>query len=51
MKNRVGEVRIKTYYFDDELIWTAYLFSLPSFYVTGYVLGMRNKEIMGIKAS
>ena len=51
MKNSVGEIRIITHYFDDELIWSAYLVSLPSFYIVGYVLGMSDKEIMSIKTS
>jgi hypothetical protein len=51
MKNSVGEIRIITHYFDDELIWSAYMASLPSFYIVGYVLGMSDKEIMSIKTS
>jgi len=51
MKNSVGEIRIITHYFDDELIWSAYIVSLPSFYIVGYVLGMGDKEIMSIKTS
>jgi len=49
IEERIGEVRITNHYFDDELIWTAYFASFPSFYILGYVLGMNNKEIMGIK--
>ena len=49
MKNSIGEIRIITHYFDDELIWSAYVASLPSFYIVGYVLGMNDKKIMSIK--
>ncbi len=46
---QVGEVRITSHYFDDELIWTAYILSLPSFYILGFVLGMNYKEIVSKK--
>ena len=47
---QVGEIRITTHYFDEELIWTAYILCLPSFYILGYVLGMNYNEIVSKKA-
>lgn len=39
-----SEVRINMHYFDDELIWSAVVVSLPAFFVTGLVIDSRRKQ-------
>ncbi|MAU29745.1 MAG: hypothetical protein CMA26_01335 [Euryarchaeota archaeon] len=38
------EVRITMHYFDDELIWSAVLASLPAFFVTGLVIDVKRPQ-------
>jgi len=40
-----GEVRITMQYFDDELMWSAVLVSLPAFFITGLVVAMATKGL------
>ena len=40
MEQGEGEVRITMEYFDDELLWSAVLVSLPAFFITGLVVVM-----------
>ena len=40
-----GEVRITMQYFDDELMWSAVLVSLPAFFITGLVVVMATKGL------
>ena len=40
-----GEVRITMQYFDDELIWSAVLVSLPAFFITGLVVVMATRGL------
>ena len=38
-----GEIRVTMQYFDDELIWSAVLVSLPAFFITGLVLAIATR--------
>ena len=40
-----GEVRITMQNYDDELIWSAVLFSLPAFFITGLVVVMATRGL------
>ena len=40
-----GEVRITMEYFDDELMWSAILVSLPAFFITGLVILIATKGL------
>ena len=40
-----GEVRITMQYFNDELIWSAVLVSLPAFFITGLVVVMATRGL------
>ncbi len=40
-----GEVRITMEYFDDELLWSAVLVSLPAFFITGLVAAMATRDL------
>ena len=45
MEQGEGEVRITMEYFDDELMWSAILVSLPAFFVTGLVVLIATKGL------
>ena len=49
----VGELRINMHYVDDELIWSALLFSLPAFLIAGLVLAQvtSSEDEVGEQAS
>ena len=38
------EVRITMHYFDDELMWSAVVASLPAFFITGLVIDSRREQ-------
>ena len=38
------EVRITMHYFDDELIWSAVVVSLPAFFILGLVIDSRRVQ-------
>jgi len=42
--SKFGEVRIISEYVDDELLLSAILSSIPSFYIIGYVIGSINQK-------
>ena len=49
-----SEIRITMHYVDDELIWSALLFSVPAFLITGLVIDQvirRSEDDMGEQAS
>ena len=45
MEQGEGEVRITMEYFDDELLWSAVLVSLPAFFITGLVVVMATRGL------
>ena len=45
MEKGEGELRITMEYFDDELLWSAVLVSLPAFFITGLVVVMATRDL------